>query len=111
MSAVEKKILPVEDIETTSDEATVTPTWFSQTYPETKPEDMAERYVSARTGGEQKAMPDVASDQGYEAYRRRLEDRFQVAKEQAGRPVACCNFRPTITTPRTAHSGGDFRRC
>lgn len=66
------------------DAGDVTPTWFSNTYGTDGGEDLANRYRTSRT---QDPIFETPSPEAYEAYRRRLEERFQSAKRMASGPV------------------------
>lgn len=66
------------------DSAEVTPTWFSNTYGAEDSSDLVERY---RTSRAQDPIFETPSPEAYEAYRRRLEERFQSAKRMASGPV------------------------
>mgnify|MGYP000937355299 CR=1 FL=1 len=59
------------------------PSWFSRTYVRLNPEDMASRYEQSL--GERGNAPVFAtpSPEAYEAYKRRLEERFRTAQSMA----------------------------
>ncbi len=66
--------------ETAAAKLELTPSWFSGGNPAEAAEDLAQRYRRARADN-----PDVmlSGPEAYEAYRRRLEERFQTAKRMA----------------------------
>jgi hypothetical protein len=60
-----------------------TPSWFSQTYGDASAREMADRYVSNRPAPVQ-GQPVIAENaSAYEAYRKRLEERFSSAQRMA----------------------------
>ena len=71
-----------QDSDMIEDQEQVTPSWFSKTYPDQDQEDLARRYQSERPAP---LMPPAASPgpEAYEAYRRRLEERFKLAQKVA----------------------------
>lgn len=73
-----------DDMPATQAEGDVTPTWFANTYGAEQTDELADRY---RTSRAQDPIFDTPSPEAYEAYRRRLEERFQSAKRMASGPV------------------------
>ena len=80
-------------------EGEVTPTWFSSTYTEEDSNDLVERYRSSRA---QDPVFETPSPEAYEAYRRRLEERFQSAKRMAAGPVPA--FSTMDEVPQRRHA-------
>jgi hypothetical protein len=71
---------PMEDVE----QQPTTPSWFSRTYGEQQPDDMAEQYRTQRQTPERSYAAQMAErEAAYEAYRRRLEERFVMAQRLA----------------------------
>lgn len=62
----------------------VTPTWFGNTYGSEESAALADRYRTTRA---RDPVFDTPSPEAYEAYRRRLEERFQSAKRMAAGPI------------------------
>jgi hypothetical protein len=85
MTQRQEKIVPQDDVEAEATEFNNTvPSWFSRTYGEQKPEEVADQYMDYRAT--QPSMPDPVIAQNsvaYEAYRQRLEQRFATAQRQA----------------------------
>ncbi len=85
MTQRQEKIVPQDDAaaEATEMNAT-TPSWFSRTYGEQKPEDMAEQYMDYRATQPDMPVPPVSENtKAYEAYRQRMEQRFVSAQRLA----------------------------
>ena len=63
-------------------EESVTPSWFTLTYPNASQEDLAAHYNEEQPST---YVPPVhtPSPEAYEAYRRRIEERFQFAQRMA----------------------------
>jgi hypothetical protein len=79
---VESEVKIDDTVEHTMDPA---PRWFTQTYGETSAREMADRYVSNRPApAPLMGQPIIAENaSAYEAYRKRLEDRFSSAQRMA----------------------------
>lgn len=78
------------------------PSWFSRTYPKLSAEDIASRYRDAQEAVP--AAPVVApGPEAYEAYKRRLEERFQLAQRladpQHATPQAAAPVRTAVPPP------------
>lgn len=77
-----------DDEDREEDARNVTPSWFGRSVPANDVRDMArdmgEQYRSARAHAPLFEQP---SPEAYDAYRRRLEERFQNAKRQAAGPI------------------------
>ncbi len=76
----------------------VTPSWFANTYGADDGTDLADRYRTTRA---KDPIFETPSPEAYEAYRRRLEERFQSAKRIASGPA------PAFST---MHEGGPGRQ-
>ena len=93
---IEASTLPPSDL------PSFTPSWFSANYPGATPEELAGRYRA-----EQRAVPlqsfQPTNPEAYEAYRRRLEERFQLAQRLADPAHAPATFHtgqsPYLATP------------
>ena len=71
-----------QDFAMLQDQEHLTPSWFSRTYSDQNQEDLAQRYQTERPVP---LVPPAASPgpEAYEAYRRRLEERFKLAQKIA----------------------------
>jgi hypothetical protein len=59
------------------------PSWFSRTYNVASPEEMAERYMQSYDEAMSQAAFATPSPEAYNAYQRRLEERFRTAQTMA----------------------------
>jgi hypothetical protein len=75
---------------------TAPPSWFAQTYGADKPGELAKRYRTHVTND----LPETADGDAYEAYRRRLEARFQAAKSKVEPLAAPARAHHEIPTRR-----------
>jgi hypothetical protein len=72
-----------------------TPSWFGTGFSEDESGELADRYRAARAHAPMFEQP---SPQAYEAYRQRLEERFQSAKRMANGPIAPFSTMPAEPT-------------
>lgn len=76
------------------------PSWFSTAYPAASGEDMADRYRSSPHLTNSAAPVQAAPPEAYEAYRRRIEERFKLAQRVADPAYAP---QPSPAVARTGH--------
>jgi hypothetical protein len=85
MTKPQEKSVPQDDFEGDEPElGEATPSWFSRTYGESQPNDMASQYRDTWTPQPHTPSPILSENAAaYEAYRLRLEDRFASAQRMA----------------------------
>jgi hypothetical protein len=75
------------------------PSWFSRTYDQASPEDMAERYLKTHDEGIAQAAFATPSPEAYKAYKRRLDERFRMAQSMAD-PLHAPMLAPVLKKSR-----------
>ena len=93
-----------EEEQDAADERDVTPSWFGRSINTDDNPELADRYRAARAHAPMFEQP---SPEAYETYRRRLEERFQNAKRQAGGPVPPFSTMPHDRPATRAASDDD----
>jgi hypothetical protein len=116
MKSDEKRAVPKEDETiaqtgaTGNRDADLTPSWFAANHAPGHTEALASQYRSARADDPLMHEP---APEAYEAYRRRLEERFQSAKRMAHEPVQTLSTMdhnaPPPRRPRGDDDDGNLR--
>ena len=80
------------------------PSWFARTYDNSSPDDMAQRYQKTYDETVSQAAFATPGPEAYEAYKRRLEERFRVAQSMAdamhASPSPTKRHRTKASTPK-----------
>ena len=90
--------------EQTPETETAEPSWFSRTYENASAADMAERYQNSHDETISHAAFATPGPEAYNAYKRRLEERFRTAQSMAdpfhAPPPLATPTRPNVSAPR-----------